>query len=178
MISPMAQKYAQAFINLFGPEISRDTINQLKKTITFFKDHRRALFLLTVPTIKPEVKRKGVKELCARFDLPAAPFIRLFDLLIEHRRGYFLLQVFEAIVVQYNKVHNIVTVLVESSCSLSDETKRELVSFAQGHFKGTKEFEFRVAPALIAGIKISSGALLWESSVQKYLRACARTHIC
>ncbi len=177
MISATARKYAQAFINLLSHDISRDTINQLKKTISFFKTHRRALFLLTVPTIRPETKREGVKELCARFELPSH-FLRLFDLLLKHRRGYLLLQIFEAIVEQYNKAHDIITVVIESSCPLSEGVKKRLTSFAQSRFEGTKEFEFRVEPALIAGLKISSGALLWESSVQKYLRACARTQIC
>ena len=176
MITVIARNYARAFINVFDNKLSRETIEQLKKTIQFLKKQRRAAFLLAVPTIKPEVKQKGLAELCARFDLPTC-FSRLFETLLDHRRGYLLLQVFEGIVAQYNQSHDIVTITISSSCNLSAIHQKDIKAFADRNFHGIKEYEFKVDPSLIAGVKLSSGTLLWESSIQKYLRACARTRI-
>lgn len=176
MIRPVARNYARAFLNVFDTQLSKEDMKNLSAAVSFLKKHRRAVFLLTVPTIKRDVKRKGVRELCARFRLSGC-YERLFDVLFDHRRSSLLLQVLESVLHEYDHRHNIVMISVSSSVALQAAQKEKIQSFVQNHFNGVKQYRFTVDPTLIAGVKISSGTLLWESSVQKYLRACARSQM-
>lgn len=168
--------YASAYLNMFGDDISRSEINSITDAADFLKEHRRALFLLKVPVIDESVKRRGIKELVNRFELPSS-VLRLFDLLLEQQRASLLAKVFEAIVDQYNTRNTYEKVVISSSQTLSDEQKKQIIAFADKRFPGSKEYEFKLDARLIAGIKIMSDTMMWESSIDNYLRECAQAQI-
>ncbi len=171
-----AHTYAKAFLNVFGAALTKEMIHNISQAAQFLYEHRRALFLLKVSVIPESVKKRGVKELVARFDLPAS-IEQLFDLLLKRRRESLLAAVCQDIVKEYNKRHHHETVVVSSSCPLTEQQKKEVVCFANAQFPGTKKYIFKIDTGLIAGIKIMSDTLMWESSIDNYLRECTQAQI-
>lgn len=168
--------YAKAYLNVFGSDISDAGIDAIEKAAHFLKEHRRALFLLKVPIIPPAVKRRGIKELSARFDLPPS-IEKLFDMLLKRGCACFLADVFLAIVHEYNKRMHRETVVISSSHELSEAQKKKIMAFADRKFLGNKTYAFRLDARLIAGIKIMSDTMMWESSIDNYLRECTQAQI-
>jgi F0F1-type ATP synthase delta subunit len=176
VISPAAFKYSQAFLNVYVKNISHADVKHMEKAYSFLVTHKRALFFLRVPLIEDGIKLKNIRAFCERFRLPDA-CIALFKLLLAQKKGYMLADVLLAIVKLYKRAHGITSLIVSSSCALKKGEKREVEQFAETKFPGTKEYTYVIDPALIAGVKISSETLLWESSIQQYLRDCASAQI-
>ena len=175
-IRNVAHTYAKAFLNVFGASLTQEMIHNISQAAQFLYEHRRALFLLKVPIIPESVKKRGVKELTDRFDLPAS-IEQLFDLLLKRKRASLFAAVCQEIVREYNKRHHHETVVVASSCPLTEQQKKKIMRFANAQFPGTKKYIFKIDTTLIAGIKIMSDTLMWESSIDNYLRECTQAQI-
>ncbi len=175
-IKKVAYTYAKAFLNVFGAGLTQEMINNISQAAQFFDDHRRALFLLKVPIIPESTKKRGVNELITRFNLPPS-IAQLFYLLFKGKQASLLAEVFHAIVKEYNKRYHYETVIVTSSIPLTEQQKKNIIHFANNTFSGTKKYIFKTDTALIAGIQIMSDTLMWESSINKYLRTCAQAQI-
>lgn len=171
-----ATAYAKAYLNVFGAGLQRDAIEAIEKAGHFLREHRRALFLLKVPVMDEAVKRRGMKELSDRFGLPQS-VEQLFELLLQRRCASLLADVFLEIVHTYNKRHHHEKVVVSSSTELSDQQKKQIIAFTDKRFPGTKEYSFKLDASLIAGIKIMSDTMMWESSIDNYLRECTQAQI-
>lgn len=171
-----ANAYAKAFLNIYDADLTRESINAIEEAAHFLHEHRRALFLLKVPIMDEVVKKRGMKELSDRFALPQS-VERLFALLLEHSRASLLADVFLAIVYYYNKRHHHEKVVISSSAKLTDKQKKQIIAFADKRFSGTKNYVFKLDASLIAGIKIMSDTVMWESSIDNYLRECTQAQI-
>ncbi len=176
MITPVAHKYAQAFLNVYGDRVNQVDIEYIEAAHQFLMNHKRALFFLRVPFITDDIKQKNIALLCERFSLPAA-CISLFAVLQSHNQGYLFAEVLAALIKEYKKRHAITRLTIKSSCALTQDEKEAIEQYADAKFPGKKEYVYSIDPALIAGIKISSGTLQWESSIQQYLRDCAQAQI-
>jgi F0F1-type ATP synthase delta subunit len=175
-ITNASTAYAKAYLNVFGDGLPRDSVVAIEQAGLFLQEHRRALFLLKVPVMDEAVKRKGIKELSNRFGLPSS-IEQLFELLLNRRCASLLADVFLAIVREYNKRNHHEKVVVSSSQALSDEQRKKIIAFADKRFPGSKEYEFKLDASLIAGIKIMSNTMVWESSIDNYLRECTQAQI-
>ncbi len=171
-----APLYAKAYLNTFGSGITQDNVHAIEQASQFLFEHRRALFLLKVPTMQEAVKKRGVQELADRFALPESIGI-LFDLLLQRKSASLLADILHAIAVEYNRRHDHHKVEIASSSVLTEPQKKAIMKFADAQFPGTKEYIFAVDTSLIAGIKIKSNTLMLESSVDNYLRECAQAQI-
>ncbi len=171
-----ARIYARAFLNVCGEDITQEMVRNFVQAASFLHDHRRVLFLLKVPLISDAVKKRGIQELATRFHLPGC-IDELFDLLLQHRRASLFAKVLQAIVTEYNKRYQHEIVLVTSAIALTEPQKKVIMRFIEAQFSGTKEYRFKTDTSLIAGIKIMSNTLLWESSIDNYLRECTQAQI-
>lgn len=171
----LAQKYAHAFINVFGSVISYDEVRYGGQAASYLYHHRRALFLLKISTLDDEVKRKGLRELCQKFKLPAA-FETLIDLLLHDGRAYLFAAVLDVLVLTYRKVHAIAEFHVTSASVLKPDTRVFLEKFMNGKTTSTNFYTYDLNQSLIAGVRMQSDTLLWEYSIDKKLRALARMH--
>lgn len=172
----VAQKYAVAFLNVWGEQITSRDIEGIAQAADFLYTHRRALFLLKVSLIDEAIKQQGLDELCERFELPNA-IHSLIDLLLKKKRASKLAAIFEAIVAQYRKQHKEDTIIVTSSCALSPSQKKTVERFADTQFPGIKKYEYRIDKSLIAGLRMQSSGMMWERSLDKYLRDCAQSRV-
>ena len=171
-----ASAYAHAYLNLYEKELNRASIEAIDQAAHFLHEHRRALFLLKVPVMGEAVKRDGMRELQKRFQLPNS-ILNLFDLLLHNGVAGLLAAIFSCIVHEYYKRNSIEQIRIISSYDLSESEKKEWKAFADARFPGEKEYRFEVDTRLIAGIKIMSDTMLWESSIERYLRECTQAQI-
>ncbi len=165
----IAYKYAQAFLNVYGDQITKEEIWRMNKAAQFLRKHRRALFLLKVPIIDRAIKEEGLYGLCERFALGSASN-KLINMLLDYRRSFMLAAVLEAVVYYYKKRNNIVTITIASSCVLTDEQCVEIERFVDRHVPAQKQYCYIIEPSLIAGLRIQSDTTLLEFSVNKQLR--------
>jgi len=175
--STPAKAFAKAYLNVFGAGITRTEIEAFQKAAEFLVQHRRALFFLKVLVIPEAIKKDGIQELINRFALPEESVKKLFDLLLSRKRAALLADVFYAIVEVYNDWHNHHMVQISSSSPLSVADKSAIQQFADVQFPGTKTYTFTIDSSLIAGMQIKSDTLMWESSIENYLRECAQAQM-
>ena|SRR3990167_4151787 len=171
-----ANAYAKAFCNIYDTSLTREAIDGIGQAGNFLNEHRRALFLFKIPLIDEAVKKRGMQELSDRFELPQG-VARLFDVLLAHGSASLLADVFLAIVKYYNREHQYESVVITSASELTEQQKKQIIAFADARFTGTKKYTFRLDTSLIAGIKIMSDTMMWESSIDNYLRECTQAQI-
>lgn len=171
-----AKKYAIAFLNLFGSQMVPEDIERIADAAAFLSDHRRAVFLLKVPVIPEKIKKEGLQDFCDRFGLKGE-VARLINVLLAHKLPTLLLPVLEGIVAEYNRRRNQVIVTISSAVALDKEQKKILEQFADEQFPGKKTYQYRLDKTLIAGVRLQSETMMWEYSIDNYLRNCARAQV-
>jgi F0F1-type ATP synthase delta subunit len=171
-----SRKYAAAFLNVHEGTLTPSDIDAILQAAQFLADHRRAVFLLKVPIIPEQVKREGLQDFCDRFGVPRI-VMDLLTLLMDHKRAHLLGAVLKDIVKEYNRRHDKVTIMVTSANPLDSVQKKQLEDFAERIFPGIKTYEYELDNTLIAGVRLQSDTLLWEYSIDNYLRNCARADV-
>lgn len=169
----VANKYAQAFLDVYGTTIDRDEIQHIEEAAHFLRRQRRALFLFQVSALSRSIKQEKLRELCERFHLTDAT-ARLAQKLLKDKRASFLASVFESISELFKRQRGIVTVHITSACVLADAQKIFLEKFIMQHRKGEMHFVYAIDASLIAGIRVQGDMFLWEFSIAKQLRDCYR----
>lgn len=165
----IADKYAIAFINVYGTKLTFDDILKIEQASLFLQHHNRALFLLRVPMIKRHVKEARLQDFCDRLGL-VAPIGHIIRVLLEHQRIQLLEHVFTALVYHYKKRYTIKDITVKSSIELPNEYRQQITRCIDQKIPGTKIYHYTVDPTLIAGIRIQSDTFVWEFSIDKRLR--------
>ena len=171
----LTKKYAYAFINTFESQLSHHDIENISLAADFLKNHRRAVFLLKVPKLDQEIKKRGLKEFAARFKL-AESIRHLQELLFKHGRAHLFAAVMREIVSCYRQRNNIMVFNVASSGTLSEKNRVVIEQFMQRKTVGDHIYRYALDQSLIAGVRIQSDTLLWEYSIDKQLRELARVY--
>ncbi len=172
----IVQKYASAFLNVFSATITPEIISRIEQAAAFLMQHRRALFLLKAPVIPEKIKEQGLRELCERFELPRGVYA-VMQLLMQHKRATLLAVVLQAIVAAYWARQNYTMITVTSAVAVADEQKKIIEQFADRMFPGIKQYRYEQDRTLIAGVRLQSDTLLWEYSINNYLRDCAQAQV-
>ena len=172
----IAQKYASAFLNTDKTPITPEIVNRIEQAASFLMQHRRALFLLKAPVISEKIKQQGLRELCKRFELPESIYA-VMQLLMQHKRAALLAAVLQAIVAEYRARQNYTMITVTSAVAVADEQKKIIEQFADRMFSGIKQYRYEQDRTLIAGVRLQSDTLLWEYSINNYLRDCAQAQV-
>ena len=170
----LSKKYAQAYVHLFGADISLEDVQRIEKAVDFLNTNRHILFFLTVPTIDASIKTKSLYEFADRLGLPAS-INKLIDLILKHKRGELLAQVLKQIVQVYHALRSIHTFRITSSQPLSVPNRNVIEKFLAKRVEGTILYTYSVDRDLIAGIRAQSDTLLWECSVAQQLRHIQHT---
>lgn len=165
----IVRKYAHAYNNIFGHELAYEHIENIEKAASFLRMHSRALFLLKVPLIPYDVKKKGLADFINRFALPNS-FLLLIELLLKDKRAGLLADVLEQIKDIYIEEHAVHHFTVTSAVALDEQQKADIKTFLADMVQGTIIYTYGVDKNLIAGIRLQSENLLWERSIDKQLR--------
>lgn len=163
----LAKRYAQAFINTYVMHAT--DIRNIKEAIKFLKHNTTVFTLLKVPLLDAKIKIEALeKYLIKKFNLPSS-FYNLMQLLINHHRSYFIIDVLEQIQQLHEIQEGIETFTITSPVELSYEELQTLQTFLAKNTQHTIEYNTHVDPHLIAGIRMQSDDHIWEYSIRKHL---------
>lgn len=164
----LAKKYAQAFFNVYGDQLSDKDFYNICSAGSFFARHKQVLFFLTWPIIETDIKVKAIKQALLVFHL-SDPFDKLVDLLATHKRTFLIMLVLDKLCALYKKNNKIMTFSIASSHQLEADQLDILKRFLMGITGQTIMYEYKVDKKLIAGIRMESQTLLWEYSISMQL---------
>lgn len=165
----LARRYALAYLYVFNQDISKEVLVCLKEARSFFLEHKRALYFLSLPTIAKDTKIKIMEHLFMQFKLPRS-INRLMELIIVQKRASLWCEVLQYIIDIYQQQHQLMTVRIESSSTLSNDDIDRVKQFLARKTGNDIIYTYRVNQDLIAGIKAQSSTILWECSIAKNIR--------
>ncbi len=161
----LAERYAQAFLNMFGKKLTAADLPAIYKAREYFKDHKSSCFLLRFSLLSDGQKYELVKEV--RKELGLSEFFdQLFNLIIDHKRTLLLEDLFDVLVQKYEKLLNRAVFQVRSAGELSFTQKKEVEFFLEHSLKKTIVCSYKEDAYLLGGIRIQSNQLLWEDSIR------------
>jgi F0F1-type ATP synthase delta subunit len=167
--SLLARKYARAYLAVFGKKFSEQELSKLEELKKFLHENR-ALSLYAIATESTTTLQHFFDLLTSTFGLPKS-IERLCALLERDRRLFMLKEVIGAISYEYKRQQGIVVWDITSSQHLSPEQLVVIKKYLAQKTGTSIEVEVSVDPALIAGLRFQSEALLWEDSLRKQLAA-------
>ncbi len=165
----LAHRYAAAFITVCGPRIDFDNFLLIKGAAEYFKQHKKVMFFLSLPSLRAEQKKDILYSLFKKLNLPSC-FDDLLNLLVNSKRAQLFGHVLEYIVSLYLEKHGIMEFDIESSSSLGADQLKALQQFLAQRTGKDIIYKYRENKNLIAGIRMQSDTYLWEYSVRKKLR--------
>jgi len=198
--SMLARRYAQAFLSVYGEQVTAQTGENLVRFKQFLVANRALIYLFTIPSIDQKTKERGLGFLAEKFELPRS-FYSLMVLLLFSRRISLLPQVLYSVVALYKKEHGIQSFAIHSSHALSGPELDQLRDFLteqiankqsanqgadlvtnigeknnSGHDNKEQKnihvvCSYKQDKDLIAGIRMQSETYLWEHSIARQLRA-------
>lgn len=165
----LARRYAQAFMNVHGTDISKDMFKRVREIALFLQNHKRSLFILQLPYITNEKKHSILHELLIKqFKLPAS-FDALITQLIDDKRSLLIGQVIEQMSKLYMKLHNIEQFLITSAHELTQQQLDEIQRYLADRLGKDIIYEYKIDKTLIAGIRLLSDFHVWEYSIAQQL---------
>ena len=167
--SPVARKYAQAYLNVFGDQHTFQDFCSLWRACQFLSEHHSLLFYLSLPMIQEVDKKRFIDIFFEKFHLFDS-LKQLFYLLLKNKHIFLTIDVLQDIYSLYKIKNNISELQISSSSDLSEEKIEEIKSFFI-KLSGLSHVVVRysVNPSLIAGIRLQSETYLWEYSIARQL---------
>lgn len=168
MIDALSRKYAKAFLNVYADAVTLQDVERVAKICVSLNQHRGLLSFFSWPVINDASKIQALKDMVTQYGLPRV-LHRLIELLSEHKRLELVLQVFQAIVVEYKKRHNIASVTIASSHEMQPEDLEIVKQFLAKLTGQVIMYTYKVDKSLIAGMRVASDTFVWEHSIGKQL---------
>lgn len=166
--SPLAVKYARAFLNVFGDSVPETIIDDIEHIIEKLDAARGVISSLKVFSYG-ESNNEMLKLFLRFFDI-GKPLDKLIKLLNRDKRLYSTQEVLQAVKNLYQKDKGITDYVVTSACELTCEQKKILERFIYRHSGSRTRISWQIDRCLIAGIAIKADNALREDSVAKRLR--------
>lgn len=163
--SLLAKKYALAFINIFGNQITDQWYEKIVSMSDMLRQRHDLILRLTLPHVTDEERQKALQLL-----LPEAIFKTLITLIIMHKRLLLLADILEQSAAEYRKKKHIEHFSITSSHQLSSESLDAIVAFLAVQTDQKITYDYSIDKELIGGIRMQSDNYLWEYSIQKQLQ--------
>jgi ATP synthase F1 delta subunit len=168
----LAQKYAQAYMNIFGNKFTSDKENKLMAFVAAYKQNPAKFFYLGLHSLAPAVKTNLIGQEMQKFGL-TQPLQPLIALLAQQGRLGLLVDVFQALVVLYKKMHGIIDVTVKSAQPLDESSLDVIRKFLMERTGKQVHMIPCIDPSLIAGVRLQGDDFVWEYSIAKQLQTFA-----
>ncbi|MDP3889117.1 MAG: ATP synthase F1 subunit delta [bacterium] len=172
----LAQKYARAFITVFGDQLTLEKVDKLYNAAEFLAANQRIIFFMKLAMIDDKIKKQSLDFLCKRFNLDDT-VKKLMLLLLKHKRLSLLEYVLRTVSKVYKNQAGIELFTLISSHELSEHDKQVLKQFLEQQTGHTIMYNYKIDKQLIAGIRMQSDQHLWEYSIAKQLHAMQLTLI-
>ncbi|OGB97008.1 hypothetical protein A3F06_01490 [candidate division TM6 bacterium RIFCSPHIGHO2_12_FULL_36_22] len=162
----IAQKYARAFYNVYGHEITLDSFWILRSAGSYLRYIPGVLFFLTLVDIDNKVREEMINVLLTKLKLPLS-FARLIQLLMLHRRIFLLPMVLQFLVDLCQEQHKALLFTISTSEQLkNDADKHEIERFLHRLSGCHILAEYTLDTNLIAGVRALNKNYLWEYSIE------------
>ncbi len=165
----LARRYAKA---AFEVALERGSIDSLEKDFRMLgqlsKESRDLRDLLRSPVIQPHQKQKVLNALLKDKVDPLT--IKFIDLLIQHGREMYLIDVSDEIITLYRNAKEIVKVEIRSALPLSEENKSALILKLQQQIGKQLEITEIADPSIIGGFVIEYNDQQWDASLRNDIR--------
>ncbi len=171
MLNPrLAGRYAKSLIDI---SVERNELEVVYKDMQYLKAVCKAskefVSLLRSPVIPLDKKNNAIKAVTAgKISVVTGAFIQL---LISKNREFYLPEIVDAFIDQYNHIKGIHKVKLTTATAVSDEIKREIVSkiTTQTSLENI-ELESIVKEDIIGGFILEFDNNLYDASIQRDLR--------
>lgn len=162
-------RYAKSIIDLSLEKNILDVIHAdmlaFKKAV---KETPALLNLLKNPIVHGDKKFVVLKQIFAASFNPMT--ISFFDIIIRKNREYYLLDIANAFIEQYNQINKITTAHIKTAVPISDEVRKELNSFIEKETGKKVILESSVDPSIIGGLIIQMEDKLFDASISGKLK--------
>lgn len=165
----VSKKYARAFLNLYGNDITDKDCVSFEQAVEFFKQNSEFVFLLKLHYIIDQTKLEIMDKLIATFKLPEV-IHRLVSVLLDDSRLYLLPDVLAWTIDLHRSDIGIELFNVASSHPLDKAEYAEIKKFLSDKIGKSIVIEASVESDLIAGLRMQSDYHLWEYSIRKQLQ--------
>jgi len=162
----IARKYAKAFLHIFIDKMTLNDFHTIKKLESFFSNHKKTLFFLSIPNINPEQKYTLLVKLLKQFEA-FEHLEALIRLLLNHKRVFLIKDVLKQIILLYKELKNIMLFNITSSDQLDESSLEIIEKFLATNSGKNIIWQHKIDKNLVAGIRLKSDSLLWEYSIQK-----------
>ena len=164
----LARRYAQAYVNMFGTNLTRDIVQRLPIVSDILERHRSLLVFAGLHATQ-ERSKKHIIDLFIMAGFDASLYASLIDLVASHHRLSLIPFILRNIYKRYLETHGIMHFTLESALPLHDNERDAFIAFLRKKTDKEIQYTLVINPALIAGIKMYSDTLGFEYSVQQRL---------
>lgn len=168
--SPMAKKYAVAYLNVYQKDITKQDIQALQAVYVFFTKHRNFMQLLCTMSADKSVMLRVFEKLCEYFLLPLS-MKNLMQMLLKHKRICFLKDIVQNICCLYNIRNNLLLLEIQTADTLDAESIQGFERFFAQESQKKVQSRVHINDTLIAGVRLQSDFFLWDYSIASRLRA-------
>lgn len=165
----LSLRYAKAFMRTFGAQITEDQIDAFSAFSKFFVGRPELVFFFNLTLIPLEKRKDQLQTLAQRYNLMTC-FTNLCLLLIDQQRFSLLGTIAHLVEKFYQKHHNVRFFKVTSALELTDHEQTTIQHFLEQNIEGTIRCTYSQDKKLIAGLKVTSGNLLWENSMREKIK--------
>lgn len=164
----LARRYALAFLNTYFVSLKKTDLQGIIDLRDFFKKRRRACFLMRLSLLDDTVKCNALDAIVKEFNVSVC-FQKIIHLLIAHKRTLLLEDVFGEIYNEYKDRKGLITFTVTSAGKMSDQQKNKIENFLKDITQKAVACSYQEDQSLIAGVRLQSDQLLWETSIKDRL---------
>ena len=167
----ISTKYAQAFFNLYGPELCEQDFWLIKKVIVFLSKNKTVLIYFNTPDLS---ERQKIKQIFLTHFRLHSSFGSLLILLQKHHRIELLANILQAILeIFLIKNKQLFFKLNSYPVLLPDQTKK-VINYLKQATGYDILYEQLENLNLIAGLKLQSTQFLYNDSIQHRLQKIHR----
>ena len=168
--SPLAHKYARAFLNVTTDQVGDAMIIEIERLIAELQKHKGIIASLKILSCGESTAPDALVAFLGYFKIKP-PLKNLVELLNNHKRLHLLSEVLPAIRNLYRKDVGIVLCEVTSACELENEEKKIIENFIFRRIAEHAQINYQINHGLIAGISIKTDDIIREDSVAQRMRA-------
>lgn len=167
----LSLKYAQAFVNLYGANLTQDDFWQIKQVISFLAKNSAVLSFFNTHRYAEQVQINRI--FISYFKLPSN-FEQLLLLLQKHKRIILLSQIMQLILEQYLLCNKQVYFDITSYPQLQPAQIKQVLGYLKKSTGCEILYQTFENKNLIAGLKMQGVQLLYDNTIQGRLQKIHR----
>ena len=162
-------RYAKS---LMGLAVEKNILETIHADILVFKNTvtqtPALLIMLKSPIVNSDKKNTVIKQIFEKAVNPLT--MSFFDIVIRKNREYYLLDIANAFIDQYNQINKITTARIKTAITIGDEAINEVKAFIEKQTGKKVILETSVDPNLIGGLIIQMEDKLYDASISGKLK--------